>query len=521
MRWVALLILSSLCLADSVAEVNLTVNQMCTVYIQGLTASPKAVTQGGAVSIQAEIFNGGNMNATSSLTFTILRGNLTVDALASTPIFLTGGERATIVTQLSTAGRDAGKYYVVANISSSSSVPCQPSPELSTEFDVIAPTPTLVPAAAAPAVPVIPPVIPVEVEVKWVRMPVLVELGGGGEKDVIITVQNIGGGVMSEVIRIDGVPTGWISFFPSRMDLSPKERMNITIKISPPADAPIGDYAVRVYVGERMNYFILRVRPAPPEDRPTVDRRVEVDREEGKVVVALEVVGGKSQVKAIELVEEIPEDVAPSMEMVKFSRLPMVEGKRLVKWILRDLMPHESRIIWYEVQRIPSDYASCIYWPLRQMNIFYSARPPALQVDVHVPPLFAGRSGSIIVDLKNTLERELTVTVELRSPAGWRIDPQSINVTVGPKKSESVKFSVIPPSVGTSMLHLWVMYDGDELRKDLVATVSPAPVDVWIAFPAGVAAFGTFAMIRRRRIARRIERVRALRLIEYRQRRRM
>lgn len=354
------------------------------------------------------------------------------------------------------------------------------------EFSITSP-----PAPPPPGVPgggvVVPPIVPpAEALVRFTRLPVLREARPGEAVVTDIFVTNPTKTDFGEAkISISGIVKDWLSSTPETVFLSPRESKILNLAINPPADALPGDYKVAITISNENihaeNFFILRIKPYPPGyAKPSVTKVVEIDRERSISTVTIEIKNGGSYVDILEVVEEIPKEIAQHVNLLGFDTPPseVLEADPVVKWIIEGLGPYETRSISYNTPKILDEYSPYVYWPLRQINVIYEAPPPDLIKisEISAPTLYPGRTEKVSINLMNLDRTPFDVTARLETPANWKVTPDEVVTTLPPRGSSTVLFFVTPPSYiepGTYTISSKILYDGRTLTKDATVIVQP------------------------------------------------
>jgi len=355
------------------------------------------------------------------------------------------------------------------------------------EFSITSP-----PAPPPPGVPgagvVIPPIVPpTEALIRFTRLPILREVRPGEAVVTDIFVTNPTRTDFGEAeVSISGIAKDWLSLTPTTISLAPRESKILNLAINPPADALPGDYKVGITISNENihaeNFFILRTKPYPPGyAKPSVTKVVEIDKQRSISTVTIEIKNGGSYVDVLEVVEEIPKEIAQHVNLLRFDTLPseVLEADPVVKWIIEGLGPYETRSISYSSPKILDEYSPYVYWPLRQINVIYEAPPPDLIKisEISAPTLYPGRTEKVSINLMNLDRTPFDITARLETPANWKATPDDIVTTLPPRGSSTLMFYITPPSYiepGTYTISAEVLYDGRTLTKDATVIVQPA-----------------------------------------------
>ncbi len=457
--------------------------------ITDFVINPTSVTQYQTVGFTVTVKNTGNvqLNTSGVINISDSGGNMVKSITLSSPSKDLAVKRSLEFTTEWNVGSTApGTYTANATIYYDGKSTYQTS-----EFPITAP-PTEPPTAPPPGVPgagvVIPPIIPLpEALVKFTRHPILREARPGEAVVTDIFVTNPTKTDFGEAkISISGIVKDWLSSTPETVFLSPRGSKILNLAINPPADALPGDYKVVITISNENihaeNFFILRIKPYPPGyAKPSVTKVVEIDRERSISTITIEIKNGGSYVDVLEVVEEIPKEIAQHVNLLGFDTPPseVLEADPVVKWIIEGLGPYETRSISYNTPKILDEYSPYVYWPLRQINVIYEAPPPDLIKisEISAPTLYPGRTEKVSINLMNLDRTPFDITARLETPANWKVTPDDIVTTLSPRGSSTLMFYITPPSyieAGTYTISAEVLYDGRTLTKDATVIVQPA-----------------------------------------------
>jgi len=322
-----------------------------------------------------------------------------------------------------------------------------------------------------------------------------------------LSVLNQGSSTISGLqVSVAGSAGGWVSVFPSTfsLDAGEEETLNVTIEV--PDNAASGDYSLRITVAEGAanaeTASVVRVKPYPPGyARPTVTRTVSLDREAGASVISLRVQNSDNFVDELEVVEEIPKSLAENVDQITFDVQPteILEPDPVVRWILENLEPYETRTISYSINRILPDYSSYAYWPLQQVNVVYQRPTEFFTVTGLVAPtVVAGGSGTVGVTLMNINTKPMTITVSLSLPTGWTASPPELSAQLAPRDAAEFTFEVRSSETAEAGLYsgeVQATYEGGSLTEDMTFIVqSPSAFRIQDYLPY-LAALGVVAVI--------------------------
>ncbi|MEM3207585.1 MAG: PGF-pre-PGF domain-containing protein [Halobacteria archaeon] len=374
-------------------------------------------------------------------------------------------------------------------------------------------------AAAAPSVPAIPP--PEEFFLRFRSSAVLIETRPGADVTTPILVENPGSVPLTLSVRAEG-PSWNFRSEPPLLRLDPGARAPLALSFRVPEDAPPGDHRVLVrFRGDvaETTFLFVRVRPFDP-GRAGVFREVSLDKDAGVTRISLQVRNGANPVPRLEVVEAVPKSLAPNASSIRSTTpFQVLEDDPVIRFVLRDVQPGETRTVRYEVDRILSEYGPYVYFPVRQVNLFATVTP--LRLDVRppvVPPLTPGLPAQVRLAVENREAFPVEVTARVELPPGWRVEPETLADLLSPGTG-GLSFTLVPPAdaTGPALLTFRVEAQGQELRVQAVVEVQGSP---WTLVAALAAAGGAGLLLVQRQVAvsRRRARERAVRLIEFRQR---
>jgi hypothetical protein len=290
--------------------------------------------------------------------------------------------------------------------------------------------------------------------VRFIFYPVLIEGKPGAASAVSLELENpTGEGAGTLRIGIMGIPRAWVTLSEEELSLEGGQRAGVNLGISVPESALPGEHPVTLRISGAEEVasvsFIFRIRPYPEDfDKPTVLRRVYFDEERGRVAVSLEVENSGGEVESLELLEEIPKEIANSVEQVEFRpQAEVIEADPVIAWRLSGVDPYEVYTLEYEVAGIAPGYLKYIYWPLRQLNVIHAGVSgiELLQFSGALATYaFPGEEAEIKLRVVNPSLEALNLSFRIVTPPAWEVSPQQQNLVLLPGYAQDVVFTVTP-----------------------------------------------------------------------------
>ncbi|MBI5253551.1 MAG: hypothetical protein HY930_04030, partial [Euryarchaeota archaeon] len=335
--------------------------------------------------------------------------------------------------------------------------------------------------AAGVTRPIVP---PPQAAVNFAKTPVLIEVRPGEKIVTGIAVENPSTKDVTLEVKVSGVPERWVDVMPRGLFIAAGKSNALNIGLDIPSGAWPGDYKVDINLeGDTPaeNFFFLRVKSYPSEyEKPAVTRIVEIDRSESKTLVSIKVENSGRFVDALEVVENIPEELAHTADQINFTAPPpeILEPDPVVKWVFGNLEQYETRRVSYEVPKVLDEYSPYVYWPVGQVNIFYVKKKdlavPLRVQEINIPTLIPGRAGNISVNLMNFETMPLTITAKFELPAGWSLYPEEITTSLPPRTLSTLNFAVTPSSdtaPGAYTIAFRIFYGTQEIERGSIVFV--------------------------------------------------
>jgi len=290
--------------------------------------------------------------------------------------------------------------------------------------------------------------------VEFSKTPVLREVIPGQSVVAGIIVKNKGNSSLSGLhVEVSSIPKEWVTVIPQYLDLDPYESSGFSIGISVPSVVAFGDYKVVVTLKNQnvqdTSFFILRVKSfTKQEDKPIVERIVEIDRSEEKTNVELNVYNPLIVWKSAEVVEYVPKEIANSTALIEFNTTPskIIQSDPIVSWEMIDMAVGETRKIRYSVSNILEEFTSYIYWPFREINLVKSNPVSGLEIiGLKIPMLYSGTSSIATLTIRNLDKSSHNFGFELKIPSDWKSEPKNISAIINGGETRQFGFSIILP----------------------------------------------------------------------------
>lgn len=519
--------------AGTIASVS--VNSYPLSEITNFSVDPAFMSQNTLIDFTITVRNTGNqpINATPRINITDSGGGL-IATLVLTPLEIAVGDDATFITSWNTGSNPVGTYTAEMDVSydgkttgisqasfaiqaitpppggggggEGPSTPATPAPGAPPEET---PEPVSPPEELLPELPpLLPPVEqPLgESRIRFVKYPVLEEIRPGETTTADIVVSNIGEADITAVnVVVSGVPDEWVEVRSDTAGLGSGDSRGINMGFSVPAGAFPGNYRVTTSLesegSNARTFFILRVKPYPAElERPSVTRRVVVDSERGVLTIGLKVENAGRFIQRLEIVEDIPKEVASHVNQVDFGVPPseIIEADPVVRWRMDEIDFFETRTLSYEVSQNLEEYSTFVNWPLRQINVLYDISPPEEVVEisrVEVSTLLPGGSGNISVKLVNRAVVPIITNLTVELPSGWEIEPTVMSLDLAPESESILNFSVTAPVLATLGVYsatFRLRYNDKETSKDVSLFVGEPSSD---EFPFEILVLGAVLVL--------------------------
>jgi hypothetical protein len=291
-------------------------------------------------------------------------------------------------------------------------------------------------------------------------------------------------------IKVSGVPESWVTISPKILDLNGFETKGFTIAISVPQDANYGDYTVSMKVSngniDDENFFILRVIKHPTNViTPIVTRVIEIDKNNEKANVNIDVASGERKIDSVEIIEDVPKNLAQSSDDIEFKTTPsnIIQKDPIVQWILSQFGYNEIQRISYSLQT-PPEFKSLIYFPIKQINVVGQKIPSNLQLTENPMPTFSpGKNSTFRFTIENLDSVKHTFGFELQLPGGWKSSPKLLKEEIQPGERKSFEITISLPedaNVGIYILRTFYSWDSDTLIRENAVSVTSVIFKIWM-----------------------------------------
>lgn len=285
----------------------------------------------------------------------------------------------------------------------------------------------------------------------FASFPILVEQFLGETKTISFLVKNPWLYLITNNVSVTGVPAEWLTISNKYTILNPGESKYITVTIEVPEDAFTGDYSMTFGIGD--NAVVSVVRPKyynRYQSEPSVTRTVYVNYELGKTRVQLVVRNGGQLKRTIEVIEDVPKQLAASAKSIEFlaGTPQVVKDDPLLMWKLEGLEPGEASTISYRLPAIPRDFSIFVYMRVHQLNVILEKLMEKIKIlELKVPNLFPGKSALLYFSLQNVHDsgQDLNVSLEMLGAGDWKIEPKMVGMRLEPGSVKAVVVSFVTP----------------------------------------------------------------------------
>ncbi|NOZ59209.1 MAG: hypothetical protein GXO66_06510 [Euryarchaeota archaeon] len=465
------------------------------VNITSFTVRPSRVERHSVVEFTIEVVNRGTSDELIEPEIEIYSGGALVDRLTLLPVTLRAGSNITLVRSY-IAGMPEGSYRAVAKV------------YYRNRSAYATATSWLGVYEEEGGIEEIPPVLTRETpRLRFAFLPVLIEGKPGDTSRVSFEVENPTGVEIQNVrLGVEGLPGEWVQLEPRVLSIPGGESVVVDLSVEVPLSALPGDHRVVLRLSgageEASTFFIFRIKPYPPRlEKPAVLREVYLDEKVESTRVRVKVENSGIRAERLEIVEEIPKEIASNVAEIRFrSPVTVIEADPVVAWRLRDVEPYEAYTLEYEVNRIAERYSPYIYWPLRQINLFYAAiRGIDLLQFSSATAAYArpGEAAEVTLRVVNPSLEALNLSFRIVAPPGWSVTPQEVSRLLMPGYVQELVFTVRAPedaTPGSYTLTAVVAGAGGELSQPLTLILLEEERRVNLRRVAGIGA-GALALL--------------------------
>ncbi len=290
--------------------------------------------------------------------------------------------------------------------------------------------------------------------IKFLMFPALIEVRPGETKVVSFEIENPTNAYIGNLrLTLEGLPEEWVTYERERISLKPKESLGLDLVIEVPLSALPGDYKAVMRLNntreEAKVFFILRIKPYPPKlEKPAVLRNVYLSMKEEKSIVRVFVENTGIKADLIEVLEEIPKDIAENIKYVTFKTpVEIIEEDPVILWRIRDADPFDVYVLDYEVKGIEDRYDPYVYWPIKQVNVLYEKLKALKKLrfrGITAAYAYPGEEFEVKFRVVNPSLEALNLTFTINIPENWEISPKSITKLLLPGYTEEVTFKITP-----------------------------------------------------------------------------
>ncbi|VVB65472.1 Uncharacterised protein [Candidatus Gugararchaeum adminiculabundum] len=492
------------------------------ISIIAFTVIPSSINKGGSGDLAVTFRNTGGSVAAATATAQIFdgSGNL-LQTLEFSEIEVPPGPSIVAMKSFSVGSSPVGIYRVFVNATyGEENITNTPD----TSFTVVTPVSEIVPPESTTGLPtpIVPPgslppaITPIKGDISMVKSIVRSDIVLGQGTVSSISMKNVGDSAARISFEISGISSSWLVEKPKDTIVLPQETRVVNLPFSIPANAPTGDYLVKIKVtskptttsvsgsngngvkgnggpsillldsagaaqSESTDYILLRVKNAPaPTDKPYVLRTLSTDSVTGKTTVTLIIRNPSASVYKNLLVSElIPRELALDSSKISFSDKQGVvsdTGKGVeVNWLI-DLNANDELRITYSISSVLSEYSVYYDW---QLNTLATEQKTALEdllsvVQIESEQISAGGVGKIHAVVLYTGDTPVPITAFLEVPSGFGSKPQSLVRTLPARSYSDLDFEIQTPenSGGSSSVNLVILSGSTQLRATTPVIIS-------------------------------------------------
>jgi NPCBM-associated, NEW3 domain of alpha-galactosidase len=258
----------------------------------------------------------------------------------------------------------------------------------------------------------------------------------------------------------------------SNVFIAPGEKVTVPLGVHIPDDMPSGYYSLVLNVSTSSSEIsyptILHVLDTYGPDQPAVERQFTLDYETGQTLVSLTLVNrGTQPLSHVQVFESVPTTFTKgSIPFTTEFSTAAGEGSTStegngIRWDLENVLPSESRTLFYSAPVLLNDLSDYSRWNLAQMILIGSTNSEIIIQDLRVPSVLPGEAGEASFTLFNGGAVTRDVELDVIGPQGWTISPSSMSFSIPSREAQSASFSVQSPPLsdaGTYGLTLRIKY---------------------------------------------------------------
>lgn len=446
--------------------------------IESFQAIPSVVYENETTTLSFTIRNLGsyNLDILPTSRIEIYKDNKIVHQISLPTVTISPGARMDFLIPWNVTGFPLGVYkirlvvdWISANFTSTETA--------WTTLEIIPLIPLLPPLP--------PPAPPVFYRLRILRFPLLIEERAGDTTLASFEILNEGPARI-ENARIEiTVAENWmlraIEPFPSALSLEADERRVVNLLLKVPATAAPGDYGFKITVrGENSiaeMISILRVRSRLPDPYAIAVRHIDLDLENEETVVKLVAKNGSKFLKTLLVTDNILSDFQGVLDRIAFlDKSPEDISLSCVTWRLESVQPFEEREILYRLPAILPVYQRYLYWIFPRVVMMYELVEIVRIVELKSEFLKPAKTGRLILTLKNISSENLIVTVILRLPISWMVQPDGVSMKLESTKSGAFVFYVTLPEYVEPMTYMGevrIYFKDQEIVRGIAFVVLP------------------------------------------------
>jgi len=244
--------------------------------------------------------------------------------------------------------------------------------------------------------------------------------------------------------------------------IPPSERRSLSFNLRIPSDMAPGYYAFSINMSTNDSHvtYPLIIKVLPPSagtKEAVVKRQIWLDYENAETLVSLTIVSKtKDPVSYLQVYETVPSEAGPAKRLSFASKPAQLIGEGsgaypqypspIIRWDIENLLPYESRTIYYHIPALLTDISLYAGWNIAQLVIIEPAGPKEVALlDIQFPSLSPGGEGNITLKVFNRGAASQEVELEVFAPADFTVRPRAVSMVLAPRETEPLSFSVTAP----------------------------------------------------------------------------